>query len=259
MLSPTWSICRSSYSSHLFSLPVKAQDVGVPVTSTSPSFLTAVGVSHCQIRNYAKGKDKKGRNKQTTVHVSDEDMSEVVNVEQMREQFAQQVEKLKETYIKNLSLRTSFGSIETLPVLLEGDEYPLNEVAQVSRKSSQMLIINAAAFPQATVGIMSALQESGMKLNPQQEGTKIIVPLPKVTKDHRENLAKSAKTLYNQCRDHLRDIQNHHIRKLKKKEGEVSEDLIHDVQLKIQEIAKSHMQEAEKIMTLKQKELLQTN
>ncbi|XP_071536881.1 ribosome-recycling factor isoform X2 [Panulirus ornatus] len=212
MLSPTWSICRSSYSSHLFSLPVKAQDMGVSVTSTSSSFLTALGVSHCQIRNYAKGKDKKGR-----------------------------------------------SSIETLPVLLEGDEYPLNEVAQVSRKSSQMLIINAAAFPQATVGIMSALQESGMKLNPQQEGTKIIVPLPKVTKDHRENLAKSAKTLYNQCRDHLRDIQNHHIRKLKKKEGEVSEDLIHNVQLKIQEIAKSHMQEAEKIMTLKQKELLQTN
>lgn len=62
---------------------------------------------------------------------------------------------------------------------LEGDEYPLHEVAQVARKSAQMLIINAAAFPQATPGIMSALEKSGMNINPQQEGTKIIVPLPK--------------------------------------------------------------------------------
>lgn len=55
----------------------------------------------------------------------------------------------------------------------------------------------------------------------------------RVTKEHRENLAKNAKTLYNQCKDELRDIQNQYIRKVKRKEGEVSEDLVHDVQLKV--------------------------
>ena len=71
------------------------------------------------------------------------------------------------------------GGIDTLPVDLEGDKYPLNEVAQVSRKSPQMLIINSSSFPQATLGIMEAIRASGMNLNPQQEGTTIYVPLPK--------------------------------------------------------------------------------
>ncbi|XP_064082089.1 ribosome-recycling factor, mitochondrial-like [Macrobrachium nipponense] len=213
----------------------------------------------CQVRYYAKGKDKKGKGKQSKVHVSDEEMTEVVNVSQLREQFANIIEKLKEEYIKNLTLRTAIGGIETLPVELEGDKYPLNEVAQVSRKSPQMLIINAAAFPQATVGIIKAIRESGMNLNPQQEGTTIYVPVPKVTKEHRENLAKSAKTLCNRCKDQLRDTQNNFIRKVRNKEGQVSEDLIYNVQLKIREIADDHMQDAEKLMAAKQKELLKTS
>lgn len=213
----------------------------------------------CQVRSYAKGKDKKGKGKQSKVHVSDEEMTEVVNVSQLREQFANIIEKLKEEYIKNLTLRTAVGGIETLPVELEGDKYPLNEVAQVSRKSPQMLIINAASFPQATVGIIKAIRESGMNLNPQQEGTTIYVPVPKVTKEHRENLAKSAKTLCNRCKDQLRERQNNFIRKVRTKEGQVSEDLVYNVQLKIREIADDHMQEAEKLMAAKQKELLKTS
>ncbi|XP_027228567.2 ribosome-recycling factor, mitochondrial [Penaeus vannamei] len=224
---------------------------------TSP-FLQSSGMVLCQIRNYAKGKDKKGKGKQK-VHLSDREMEEVVNVEQMRNQYAQTLENLKQEYIKNLSLRTAVGSIETLPVELEGDEYPLNEIAQISRKSPQMLLINAAAFPQALPGIIGAIKQSGMNLNPQQEGTTIYVPIPKVTKEHRENLAKSAKTLCNRCKEQLRDIQNRFIRKAKSKDGEVSEDLLHDVQIKIREIAESYMQEAEKMMTAKQKELLKSS
>ncbi|KAK7069221.1 hypothetical protein SK128_011840 [Halocaridina rubra] len=212
-----------------------------------------------QVRNYAKSKDKKGKDKQTKVHISDEEMSEVVNVTQMRNQFAAILEHLKEEYIKNLTLRTSAGGIETLPVELEGDKYPLYEVAQVSRKSPQMLIINASAFPQATVGIMQALRTSGMNLNPQQEGTTIYVPLPKITREHREGLAKSAKMLCNKCKDQLRDAQNNFIRKAKNKDGQISDDVLHKVQLKIQEISNDHMQEAEKMMMSKHKELLSTN
>lgn len=61
----------------------------------------------------------------------------------------------------------------------EGDKYPMNEVAQISRKSSQLLIINVTEFPQAIIGIMSALQKSGMNLSPQQDDLIISVPIPK--------------------------------------------------------------------------------
>nr|XP_053646045.1 ribosome-recycling factor, mitochondrial-like [Cherax quadricarinatus]XP_053646046.1 ribosome-recycling factor, mitochondrial-like [Cherax quadricarinatus] len=216
-------------------------------------------VSQFYLRNYAKSKDKHGKDKKAKVHLSDSELSELVNVTKMKEEFSDIVENLKQEYIKNLSLRTSAGSIENLLVKLEGDEYPLNEVAQISRKSSHTLVINASAFPQALVGMMTALRESGMNLNPQQEGTTIYVALPKITKEHRENLAKNAKTLFNRCKDHLRDSQNQYVRKVKRKEDQASEDLVHDAQLKIREIADTYLQEAETMMIHKQKELLKTN
>ncbi|KAG7178049.1 Ribosome-recycling factor-like [Homarus americanus] len=248
MLPTTWSVWKMlssvSYRNLSGSAAMKYLNVPSPPRSLYPTFLAAPSVTLY---------------KKTKVHLSDEEMSEVLNVTHMRNQFSETVENLKQDYIKNLSLRTSAGSIENLSVQLEGDEYPLNEVAQVSRKSSHMLVINASAFPQALTGIIKAIQEAGMNLNPQQEGTTLYVPLPKVTKEHRENLAKNAKTLYNRCKDQLRETQNQYIRKAKRKEGQVSEDLIHDVQQKVREIAESHMQEAEKMMSVKQKELLKTN
>lgn len=210
-------------------------------------------------RNYAKSKDKKGKGKAAKAHVSEEEMEEVLNVEQMMSHFATIVESLKQDYIKNLSLRSSAGSIETLPVQLEGDEYPLNEVAQVSRKSPQVVVISAAAFPQALPGIVAALRNAGMNLNPQQEGTSVIVPIPKVTKEHRESLAKGAKTMFNKAKDQLREAQNQYIRKARNKEGKFSDDLLFNVQLRIREIAEAHMQEAESMMQAKQKELLRTS
>ena len=37
---------------------------------------------------------------------------------------------------------------------------------------------------------MKTLQGSGMNLNPQQDGLRIYVPIPKVTKEYREKLVK---------------------------------------------------------------------
>lgn len=47
--------------------------------------------------------------KQTKVHVTEAEMSELVNVTKMHDDFSQLVEDLKQDYIKNLSLRTAAG------------------------------------------------------------------------------------------------------------------------------------------------------
>ena len=61
----------------------------------------------------------------------------------------------------------------------DGDNFPLNELAQVARKSPTLLVINSGAFPQAVGDIVKALQGAGMGLNPQQEGTTVYVQIPK--------------------------------------------------------------------------------
>lgn len=45
-------------------------------------------------------------------------MEQVVNVEQMRNQYAQTLENMKEEYIKNLSLRTAVGMLYCVEVMV---------------------------------------------------------------------------------------------------------------------------------------------
>lgn len=94
-----------------------------------------------------------------------------------------------------------------------------------------------------------------MSLNPQQDGTTVFIPVPKITKEHRENLAKNAKTLFIKCRDGLKDVQNSHIKKVKANK-EISSDLNFQVQKQITAITDKYVAEADKLLQVKQSELL---
>jgi ribosome recycling factor len=71
------------------------------------------------------------------------------------------------------------GSIETLPVSLEGKEYELQELAQIVRKNPKTIVINMSSFPQAIPAALQSISKSGMNLNPQQDGTTLFIPVPK--------------------------------------------------------------------------------
>ena len=59
---------------------------------------------------------------------------------------------------------------------------------------------------------MEALQsKTTMNLNPQQDGTRIYVAVPKVTKEVREKLSKSAQVKQNETIDKLKKLRSKHI------------------------------------------------
>uniref|UniRef100_A0A161MHB4 Ribosome-recycling factor, mitochondrial n=1 Tax=Triatoma infestans TaxID=30076 RepID=A0A161MHB4_TRIIF len=105
---------------------------------------------------------------------------------------------------------------------MDGKKYPLIELGQIVRKNPKVITINMVAFPQALPATLKALSESGMNLNPQQEGTTLYVPVPKVTREHRENLSKNAKAHFIKCRDGIRDVQNKFLKTIKSKGKEWS-------------------------------------
>ncbi|XP_053674785.1 ribosome-recycling factor, mitochondrial [Anopheles nili] len=209
------------------------------------------------VRFYAKSKDKKKDKKSTggKVQINEEQLGSLIDLEALRTQMEKSLAAMKEEYVKNLSLRSTTGSIETLRVAYEGKDYQLQELGQVVRKNPKTLVINLISFPQTIPAVLQAIQRSGMNLNPQQDGTTLFIPVPKVTRDHRETLAKNAKVLYIKCRDRIKDIQNQTIKKLKK-QANVSEDDAFQGQTQITAIGDGFIKEAEKIMELKQAELL---
>ena len=210
-------------------------------------------------RSYAKSKDKKsekkGGKKPAKVEVNEEQMAGVINIDQLKIQMEKCLATMKDEFVKNLSLRSTTGAIDTLKIISDGKEYELQELGQIIRKNPKTIVINLLGFPQMIPQVLQTLQKSGMNLNPQQDGTTIFIPVPKITKEHRENLAKSAKTLFIKCRDTIKDIQNNHVKKVKK-QTEISIDLNHQIQNQITAIADGYINDAEKLLQIKQGELL---
>lgn len=208
------------------------------------------------VRNYAKGKDKKRDTKNATkVVVNEEQLASVINIDNLKTQMEKCMVTMKDEFGKNLSLRSTTGAIETLKVSADGKDYELQEIGQIIRKNSKTIVINLIGFPQLIPNVLQALAKSGMNLNPQQDGTTVFIPVPKVTKEHREMLAKNAKAIFIKCRDGIKDVQNDFIKKTKRK-ADISTDLNHQVQAQIVAVGGHYIADAEKLLAVKQHELL---
>lgn len=67
-----------------------------------------------------------------------------------------------------------------MKVKFEGKEYELQQVAKMTRKGQQTIVVDMLSFPQMTKAVVDTLKTSALNLNPQQEGTTIYVPIPKL-------------------------------------------------------------------------------
>ena len=135
----------------------------------------------------------------------------------------------------------------------------MREVASISKKDPKRIIIECSSFPHATKTILSAIANSGMNLNPQQEGTRIYVPIPKVTKEYRERLAKGARDKCVEAKEGMKKMQSKQISRLGNMELEsesIKKDDLHAVKDIVMAMTKHFEAEADVIMLSKQKELM---
>ncbi|CAH0546089.1 unnamed protein product [Brassicogethes aeneus] len=238
-------VTRFISSRHIASLNVYRQPSLIEINKPCMSFT----------REYAKGKDKKKEKGKGKVEVNENQISEVINLDTLKNNMTKAVDNLKDDFVKNLSLRSTTGSIESLPVNIDGKQHTLQEIAQIVRKNPKTIVVNMSVFPQAIKAALKAIEKSGMNLNPQQDGTTLFIPIPPVTKEHREGLAKNAKVLFVKSRDSIKDVQNKYIKQIKRKDG-VSQDIARNIEQQIITIGDGYVKQAEIILDSKIKELL---
>lgn len=202
----------------------------------------------------AKAKGK-GQN-QARVNINAALVEDIISLEEVNCEMQAVIETLKEDFSKNLNIRTSPGALDHITVTTNDGKFPLNQLGQISLKSPQLIIINMASFPESTAAAIKAIRESGMNLNPEVDGIIIRVPVPKVTREHRESLAKLAKQLTNKAKDSLRKVRSNGMNHVKKAKSTVSEDTVKMIEKQIQQMADDATTEMEKLLAGKTKELL---
>lgn len=208
------------------------------------------------------GKESKQKAKHAApkprVELSPGELTELVDIPQMTSRMQATLEHLQMEYVEQLSLRTSVGILDKLPVNTPDGSFPLIQLGQVIQKSPQLIIIDMTGLPQYIGPVKDAILNSGMNLNPQQDGTSLFVPVPAVTREYRENLSKNAKMLCDKTKVKLRNIQNQYTKELNsaKRKHEASTELIKNLEEHIHFQTKQFSEKAEQIMHQKQQELL---
>lgn len=211
------------------------------------------------VRHYAKGKEKeKARNKGVkfaTYKISDEKLGEIINLTKYQEKLEKTINTMQDEFVKQLSLRSTTGSIESVKVKAKGQSHELQDIAQITRKGTKRIVVDMIAFPELIPAALQAISKSGLYLNPQQDGTTLFITVPQMTREHREGMAKNAKALYIKYRDQIKNIQNEFLRKVKDNNS-ITQDDNHAAQAQVIEIANKSLVNAEQIFEKKQKELL---
>jgi ribosome recycling factor len=104
-----------------------------------------------------------------------------------------------------------------------------------------------------------AIMKSDLGLNPVTAGTIIRIPLPPLTEERRVSLGKVVHHEGENAKIAIRNIRrdaNHHIKELLKSK-DISEDDDHRGEQDIQQITDTHVTQADEIVAVKEKELLE--
>ncbi len=165
------------------------------------------------------------------------------------------------------SLRTEFASLRTgrasasmlEPVMVDayGSMTPINQVGTVNVPEPRMVTINV--WDKGLVGkVEKAIRESGLGINPQLNGTIIMLPIPELNEERRRELTKVAGSYAENARVAVRNIRRDAMDQIKKAKADgMSEDDQKLWESEVQEMIDAQIKLIDATLETKQEEIMQ--
>jgi len=165
------------------------------------------------------------------------------------------------------NLRTEFASLRTgrasssmlEPVMVEayGQMTPINQVGTVNVPEPRMVTINV--WDKSLVGkVEKAIRESGLGINPQTNGTIIMLPIPELNEERRRELGKVAGNYAEHARVAIRNVRRDGMDQIKKAKSDgMSEDDQKLWEGEVQDLTDAHIAKVDEALETKQTEIMQ--
>ena len=158
------------------------------------------------------------------------------------------------------SLRTGRASGSMLePVMVDayGSMTPINQVGTVNVPEPRMVTINV--WDKGLVGkVEKAIRESGLGINPQLNGTIIMLPIPELNEERRRELTKVAGSYAENARVSVRNIRRDGMDQIKKAKNDgMSEDDQKLWESEVQEMTDKLIKSVDEVLETKQAEIMQ--
>ena len=158
------------------------------------------------------------------------------------------------------SVRTSRANPSMLDNILVdsyGNKTPLNQLGNVNVADSNLITIQV--WDQSLVPLIEkSIRESNLGINPQTDGQLIRLPIPKLSEERREELAKVVSQYGEQAKIAIRNNRREFIDKIKKDEKEktISQDESKKLVSEIQKITDDYVKKIDDMVLNKKNEVL---
>ena len=154
--------------------------------------------------------------------------------------------------------RASAALLDPVQVDAYGSKTPINQVGTVSVPDSRMLAVQV--WDQNLVGaVEKAVRDSGLGLNPSNDGNVIRIPIPQLSEERRAELAKIAHKYAEQARIAVRNVRRDGMDKLKRMEkvSEISQDEQRAWADDLQKLTDGNIKTIDESLEVKEKEIMQ--
>ncbi len=154
--------------------------------------------------------------------------------------------------------RANTNMIDTIKVDVYGQLMPINQLATVSVPEARLISIQV--WDKGNINLIeSAIQKSELGINPQIDGQLIRLRIPDLTEERRKDLIKILKNMGEKGKVSIRNIRREANEELKKKlkEKTISEDDNKNFEKNIQKLTDLNIDNIEKILSEKEKEISQ--
>jgi len=153
--------------------------------------------------------------------------------------------------------RANISILEDVHVDYYGTTTPLNQLANLTASDAQLLLVQP--YDKSAIGdIERAIQTADLGLNPSNDGQVIRLPIPELTAERREELAKQVSVVAEHAKTEIRQFRrdaNEAIKKLEH-DKEISEDEERTAHGQVQELTDAFCGRIDEVADSKRKELL---
>ncbi len=185
-------------------------------------------------------------------------MSSEFNEKNYLSKMDKSIQSLKKDISTLRTGRANTNMLDTIKVDVYGQLMPIDQLATVSVPEARLLSIQVWDKSNTNL-IESAIQKSELGINPQIDGQIIRLRIPDLTEERRNDLIKILKNMGEKGRIAIRNIRREANEDLKSKlkDKNISEDESKNFEKKIQKITDTNIENIEKILADKEKEISQ--
>ena len=179
-------------------------------------------------------------------------------IETAKEKMAKTIAVLHRDLSSLRAGRANAQVLDRIMVDYYGTPTPVNQVGNISSPEARMLVITPYD-PSVLNPLEKAIQKSDLGINPSNDGKCIRLIFPELTEERRKELAKTIQKKGEESKVAIRSIRRYAIEQIKKaqKDSEITEDDRKKLEDQAQKLTDSHIKDIDKIVSDKQKEIME--